>query len=56
MPNQDNPLRFTNVDLEDLESILELAEVTENDLDKAIEDFNKNNPDTAGILESEVKE
>ena len=56
MPNQDNPLRFKNVDLEDLESILELADVTEDDIDKAIEDFNKKNPDNVGILEAEVKE
>jgi len=53
---QDNPLRFRNDDLVDLESILKLAEVTEDDLSKAIDVFNKNNPEMSGILEAEVKE
>lgn len=51
-----NPLQFLNSDLEDLETILKLAEVTEDDIDEAITKYNEDNPETAGILEAEIKE
>ena len=51
-----NPFQFLNSDLEDLETILKLAEVTEDDIDETVKKYNEDNPETAGILEAEIKE